>query len=270
MKTIAFAFALALAASRAHAAATTRLTWHGHAAFELVTPKGAVLFIDPWLKNPKNPVSDPVSKVKRADYILVSHGHFDHVGDAVSLGKATKAKLVANVELGTNMARLLGYPAEQMGLDTLGNSGGQITIADGEVVVQFVPAVHSSGLDAGPEKPVAYGGNPNGFLIRVKDGPTIYHTGDTAYFKDMDQLAEADIDLALINIGGHFGMEPSAAATAARAVNARTVVPHHFATFPILSQTPEEFFKELDEDKLAHRELKPGETLVFERRELKP
>lgn len=274
MNILFLALAALLPTAPAHCAASTQLTWHGHAAWQLVTPKGRVLWIDPWLKNPKNPAAktgDPVAAVKRADYILLTHGHFDHVGDAVALAQATKARLVANFELGTNLARLLGFPPDQMGFDTLMNVGGRISIADGEVTVEMTPAVHSSGLDAGDQKQgVAYGGNPGGFIIRVKDGPTIYDTGDTAYFKDMDQIAGADVDVALINVGGHFGMEPDAAAQAARAVNPKLVVPHHFGTFPILTQDLGEFFKELDEDKIAHRELKPGQTLTFNGREPQP
>lgn len=270
MKTL-MALSLSLLAACV-SAAETRLTYHGHAAFEIVTPKGKTLFIDPWLKNPLNPAAksgDPLAKIAKADYILVTHGHFDHTGDAVALAKKTKARLVANFELGTNMAKVLGYPEGQMGFDTLGNSGGELTLADGEVTVQFTQAVHSSGIDAGKDKPVAYGGNPNGFLIRIKDGPTIYHSGDTAFFKDMDQLAASDVDAALLNIGGHFGMEPDAAAMAARVINPKLVIPHHYKTFPILTQDAGEFFKELDSDKIAHRELAPGETLTFNGREPK-
>ncbi len=109
-------------------AGETALTWYGHAAFRIVTPKGKVLFIDPWLRNPMNPQAkdgkDPVAGIDKADYILVTHGHFDHVGDAVELGKKTGARLVTNYELGTNMAKLLGYPKNQMGFDPLMNIGG--------------------------------------------------------------------------------------------------------------------------------------------------
>ena len=274
MKTrLLLAASLLAAALPAAAAGTTKLTFHGHAAFELETPKGKVLLIDPWLNNPLNPAAakgaDAAAKVKRADYILLTHGHFDHVGDSVAIAKRTKARLVANYELGTSMARLMGYPADQMGFDTLGNTGGELSLADGEVTVQFTQAVHSSGLDAGPDKPLGYGGSANGFLIKVKDGPTIYHSGDTAFFKDMEQLAGADVDVALLNIGGHFGMEPEAAATAARAINPKLVIPHHYKTFPVLTQDAKSFFAELDGDKLAHAEMKPGETLTFEGRELK-
>jgi L-ascorbate metabolism protein UlaG (beta-lactamase superfamily) len=254
------------------AAPVTKLTFHGHAAFEIVTPKGTTLFVDPWLKNPSNPAAksgDPVAAVKRADYILLTHGHGDHVGDSLALAKKTKAQLVTNPELGKAMVAELGFPKEQASLATLGNAGGELSLAGGDVRVTFTQAVHSSGLDVGEGKGPVYGGNPLGFVIRVKDGPTIYHTGDTAFFKDMEQLASFDVDVALLNIGGHFGMEPESAAMAARVINPRLVIPHHYKTFPLLAQDEGPFFKELDGDKIAHREMAPGQTLEFEGRELK-
>ena len=255
-------------------AGDTTITWHGHAAFSITTPSGKVLFIDPWLKNPMSPDKDPITHIAKADYILITHGHFDHVGDAVELAKKTGARLVAPFELGINMVRLLGFPGKQLGFDTLGNPGGNLKLADGEVTVTFTAAVHSSGLDTpdGESKgtPVAYGGNPVGYVISIKNGPTIYHTGDTAYFSDMELIGQHHApDVALLNIGGHFGMEPEAAARAARAVHAKLVVPHHFKTFPVLTADAKEFFGLLDKQGIAHRELAPGGSLIYEGARLK-
>jgi len=250
---------------------TTTLTWHGHAAFDIVTPKGKVLMIDPWLKNPMNPDAkngkDPVAAVAKADYILITHGHFDHVGDSVAIAKKTGARLVTNFELGSNMAKLLGYPKDQMGFDTLMNIGGEITIADGEVTVDMVPAIHSSGMGnplAGDKDPDAvYGGNPAGFVIRIKNGPTIYDTGDTAYFTDMKLIGEYAPDVALVNIGGHFGMEPPMAARAAQAVRAKLAIPMHYATFPVLTQNADGFVKLLNQMHIRSKVMQPGESLTF-------
>lgn len=265
-----------LAATAFAAAPETKVTFHGHAAFEIVTPKGHVLFIDPWLKNPLNPAAkdgkDPLAAITKADYILLTHGHFDHTGDSVELAKKTKARLVANFELASNMARANGYPADQMGMDTLFNVGGTLTLADGEVKVTMVPAIHSSGMDVDAEgkKPLIYGGNPGGFVVQITGGPTIYHSGDTAYFRDMELIGQQfSPDLALINIGGHFGMEPAQAAQAAKAVRAKLVVPQHYATFPVLTPNAKEFFAALDKAKIAHQEMQPGSTVVFSGRQLK-
>lgn len=258
-------------------AGMTTVTWHGHAAFEIVTPKGKVLLIDPWLKNPVNPKAkegkDPLDGITKADYILITHGHFDHTGDAVAIARKTGARLVATFELGTNMAKLLGYPKDQMGFDTLMNIGGEIMIADGEVAVTMTPAVHSSGIQnphAGEKDPdIVYGGNPVGFLLKINGGPTIYDTGDTAYFKDMELIGEQAPDLALINIGGHFGMEPDMAARAAAAVKSKLVVPHHYATFPVLTQKADGFVAALRKKNIRSRVMEPGSSIAFEGGNLK-
>jgi L-ascorbate metabolism protein UlaG (beta-lactamase superfamily) len=268
---------LALGPVNRVSAQETRVRWFGHAAFSITTPRGTVLLIDPWLNNPSNPEAkegrDPLASVPRVDYILVTHGHRDHVGDAVALAKRTGAALVCNPELAGNLVKLADFPAKQAETDAIMGIGGEITIAGGEVTVAMTPAVHSSSVfnpKAGPaEAERAYGGNPAGFVIMIKDGPTIYHSGDTAYFKDMETIGEQyRIDLALLNIGGHFGMEPRMAARAAQSVRARLAVPQHYATFPGIAQNADEFAAELKRLKIPFYEMKPGETLTFRGRQL--
>jgi L-ascorbate metabolism protein UlaG (beta-lactamase superfamily) len=215
--------------------AGTQLHWYGHAAFKIVTPRGKTLLVDPWLANPGNPAGKDEVKTVAADLILVSHGHGDHVGDAIEIGKRTRAKLVATADLGAAIVAS-GYPKTQFDvLDSGGNFGGTVTVLDGEVAITFVPAVHSSGI--GDDK--KYGGHPGGFVIAVKGGPTIYHTGDTDVFGDMALVGKlAKIDVMLACIGGHFTMDPARAAEAVRLVKPRQVVPMHFGTFPQLAGTP--------------------------------
>ncbi len=278
MAALCTAFAAALLAAPALAEPRTTLTWHGHAAFEITIPSGKILLIDPWLNNPMNPhvkeKQDPIEHIAKADYILVTHGHFDHVGDAVAIAKKTGARLIANYELGTNLVKLQGFPKEQVGFDTLMNPGGEISIADGEVLVAMTPAIHSSGMNnplaTEHDADLAYGGNPGGFVLKIKNGPTIYHSGDTAYFKDMELIGEQYApDVALLNIGGHFGMEPAMAARAAASVKAKLAIPHHFGTFPVLTQDPQSFAAALKARKIGFRAMTPGSTLVFEGKKVK-
>lgn len=250
----------------------TKVRWFGHAAFSITTPGGKVLLIDPWLKNPSNPEAkdgkDPLASVSKVDYILLTHGHRDHVGDAVEIAKKTGAVLISNPELAGNLVKLADFPSKQAETDAIMGIGGEIQIANGEVTVAMTPAVHSSSVfnpKAGATEPErAYGGNPAGFVLIIKDGPTIYHSGDTAYFKDMETIGEEyQVDLALLNIGGHFGMEPRMAARAAKSVRAKLAVPQHYATFPGIAGTSADFAAEVKKLRIPFYEMKPGETITF-------
>jgi L-ascorbate metabolism protein UlaG (beta-lactamase superfamily) len=255
----------------------TRIKWFGHAAFSITTPNGKVLLIDPWLNNPSNPEAkdgkDPLGAITKVDYILLTHGHRDHVGDAVAIARKTGAALICNPELAGNLVKLADFPAKQAETDAIMGIGGEIQIADGEVTIAMTPAIHSSSVfnhKAGAGEPErAYGGNPAGFVIIIKNGPTIYHSGDTAYFRDMETISESySIDVALLNIGGHFGMEPRMAARAAQSVRARLAVPQHFGTFPGIVQTADGFAAELKKLKIDFYEMKPGETITYRGRQL--
>ncbi|HYJ92765.1 MAG TPA: metal-dependent hydrolase [Pyrinomonadaceae bacterium] len=273
-----FAALLVIAAlSFASSAQETKIKWFGHAAFTITTPKGKVLLIDPWLANPMNPDvkagKDPLLAVPKVDYILLTHGHRDHVGEAVEIAKKTGAILIANPELAGNLVKLADFPAKQAETDAIMGIGGEIQIADGEVTVAMTPAIHTSSVfnpKAGPNEPErAYGGNPGGFVIIVKNGPTVYHTGDTAFFSDMSLIGEQyQIDVALINIGGHTAMEPRMAARAAKAVRAKLAIPQHFRTDPGMTQDSKVFAAELKMLQVPFYEMKPGETLVYHGKQL--
>jgi L-ascorbate metabolism protein UlaG (beta-lactamase superfamily) len=249
-------------------AAKTQLTWYGHAAFKLVTPSGKVLLLDPWITNPLNPNGkQDLADLKKVDLILISHGHADHVGDSVEIAKRTKARLVTAFDQAQAYARHLGFPSDQFGFDSVGNVGGTLSFFDGEVKITFVNAIHGSTLTA-KEKAgeVPYpAGNPLGFVIAVRNGPTIYHTGDTDAFTDMQLLRSMKITLMLACIGDHFTMGPDRAAEAVALAQPGKVAPMHYGTFPVLTGTPAQFAAALKAKDLLSRyqPLQLRETLDF-------
>ena len=204
--------------TKAQGNGSTQLTYYGHVAFKLVTPSGQVLLIDPWLTNPNNPTGEAdLASLEQADFVLITHGHFDHVGDAVQIAQATDAQLVTTDDLGLALIEYVGYPEQLATPKTRGNFGGTVNLLDGEVEVTFVPAVHSSAITPLPEgaENLHNGGNPGGLVISVNNGPVIYHTGDTDVFSDMSLIARFhQVTAMLVCIGGQFTMDPERAAEA--------------------------------------------------------
>jgi L-ascorbate metabolism protein UlaG (beta-lactamase superfamily) len=244
----------------------TRLTWYGHSAFRLVTPAGHVVLIDPWITNPTNPRGkEDLADLKNVDLILISHGHADHLGDTLDILRRTNAQVVTSFDQAQAYLRHLGFPADRMGYESVGNVGGTLSFFDGELRVTLVNAVHGSSLSYKEklEVRVEPAGNPVGFVVAVRGGPTVYHTGDTDVFSDMQLLRRMKITLMLACIGDHFVMGPERAADAVALVQPAKVAAMHYGTVRFLPGTPAQFASALTARHLGSRyqPLQIGETL---------
>lgn len=222
-----------------------KLTWLGHAAFRIETAK-AVILIDPFLNgNPGAKGIDFKEATKGVTHIALTHGHGDHVGDTVAIAREHGATVIANADL----ASWLGSQSVEK-LDP-GNTGG--TVAHDGFTITFVNALHSSAMltENGVSQAL---GNPNGLVFHFEDAPTLYHMGDTDIFSDMGLINELhQPEIGIVPIGDRFTMGGAVAALACqRYFNFKTVLPCHYASFPIIDQTADKFLAGMAD----HRETK--------------
>ena len=200
---------------------TTTLRWYGHAAIGIETG-GFKLLVDPFFKGNSQTKQNP--EELEADYILITHGHGDHVGDAPAIARRTGATIISNAEISTWFAK--------QGFKTHGQHlGGGFTYPFGYLKMTF--ALHGSALPDG-----SYGGNPGGFLLTTLDDKKLYMAGDTGLFGDMKLIGDEGIDLAVLPIGDNYTMGPDDALKAVKLLRPRKVVPIHYNTFAVISQDP--------------------------------
>jgi L-ascorbate metabolism protein UlaG (beta-lactamase superfamily) len=237
--------------------AAAHFTWFGHACVEVVSATGTTVLIDPWLGNPRSPRT--VGAVQRCDVLLVTHGHGDHLGDAIEIARVHEPVWPCIHEL----SLWAGPQVSGGGTLIIGMNKGGTTTAAG-LRVTMVRAEHSSG---GPvEGPATvYLGEPAGFVIELEGGMRLYHAGDTDLFGDMALIGELHHpDIAFLPIGGHYTMGPREAARAAELLGVATVVPIHYGTFDLLAGTPDELREALRSRGLTQVRVlspEPGEVV---------
>ncbi|MGH2406494.1 MAG: metal-dependent hydrolase [Candidatus Limnocylindrales bacterium] len=215
-------------------------TWYGHACIEVVTEAGTHILFDPWFGNPTSPRR--ADEVERCELLLVTHGHGDHMGDAIALATRLRPAWPAIHEMSLWLSHQLPGGSEAViGM----NKGG--TVGIGGVKVTMVRADHSAG-DWHPGNGVPlHLGEPAGFVVELANGRRLYHAGDTDVFGDMRLIGELHRpEVAFLPIGGHFTMDPRGAALAVELLGVKTVVPIHYGTYPILAGTPAQLRAELD------------------------
>ena len=224
---------------------TLKITWYGHACF-LIETDTAKLLVDPFIRG--NPLAPVQADHVKTDYILVSHGHGDHLGDTIEIAKRTGAMVISNFEIHNwlvNQGIANVHPQ---------HIGGGFNYPWGRVKLTI--AHHGSALPDG-----SYGGNPCGFLFYIQ-GKKIYHACDTGLFFDMKLIGEEGIDLAILPIGDNFTMGPDDALRAVKLIEPKQVVPVHYNTFDMIKQDPYGWAANVEKETLAKvTVMKPADVL---------
>jgi L-ascorbate metabolism protein UlaG (beta-lactamase superfamily) len=229
------------------------ITWLGHATTRIDTPSGKTILIDPFLTdNPATP--DSMKSIDKVDLMLITHGHSDHMADAVTIAHRTNCQVIAILEI----CSWLG--SKGVANCTGMNIGG--TVRWEGIEVTLVPAIHSSTISDGDASIAA--GAPGGFVIRLENGFVVFHAGDTTVFEGMSLIGRLySPDVALLPIGDHYTMDPRQAAEAIRLLGVDCVIPIHYGTWPILTGTPEQLREHTQNIKsLKIMAIKPGESVT--------
>jgi len=226
---------------------STKLTWYGHATLGLETG-GYKILIDPFFTD--NPTASTTADMLNADYILVSHGHGDHMGDTLTIAQRTGATAISNFEIAAWL--------ENKGLTTHAQHlGGGYKHPFG--YLKLTLALHGSALPDG-----SYGGNPAGFLLTTNDGHKIYMACDTGLFGDMRLIGEEDIDLAVLPIGDNFTMGPADALRAVKLLQPKHVIPVHYNTWDLIAQDPKAWATQVETETTTQAHvLNPGESFTL-------
>ncbi len=243
------------------------LLWYSQAAFKLTTQSGKVIMIDPWIMGATKipPELKDLDKIGKVDLILVTHGHGDHLGDALEISKKNNAPIWAPAGLNQTLATLGLMPAN---LVPRMSKGGTIEPFPG-VKITMVHADHSSEMilkDPATGKDTSYAaGEPCGFIIELENGFKIYHMGDTGLFGDMKLIGEYyKPDLLLVPIGGHYVMDPKAAAYATKElIKPKMAMPMHYASNPFLRGTPAEYKAAMGQTSIEILDMNPGDKKTF-------
>jgi len=229
------------------------ITYFGHSTFMVKSVEGKSIIIDPWINNPVCPES--LHNIDSIDIMAITHGHFDHIADAISLAKEHGPTIVSNWEICGWLGTKGVENCSQM------NKGGSQTVEG--IKFTMVHAQHSSGIDDEDGK-VVYGGEPGGFVIEFENGFKLYHAGDTNIFSDLQLIAEIyKPELVMLPIGDLFTMSPLEASYACKFLKPKYVIPIHYGTFPALTGTPEELISlTSDISGMEIIVMKPGDTLT--------